>query len=120
LSVLIPGGYAYDFATDNTYDPTFTTGANPYTSPVGYFAPNGYGLYDMGGNVWQSCWDWYGIYGSASQTDPRGPTTGYNRVLRGGSFDDLAFGCRSAVRGGSGPSGGDYHIGFRCALAVGQ
>jgi formylglycine-generating enzyme required for sulfatase activity len=51
LSVLIPGGYAYDFATDNTYDPTFATGANPYTSPVGYFAPNGYGLYDMGGKV---------------------------------------------------------------------
>lgn len=55
--------------------------------PVGYFAPNGYGLYDMAGNVWERCWDWYGSYSYGPQTDPRGPTSGLYRVVRGGSWD---------------------------------
>jgi formylglycine-generating enzyme required for sulfatase activity/cyclophilin family peptidyl-prolyl cis-trans isomerase len=125
---LDPASYAYDLATAIGYDPAFTNGVNPYanppgpyTSPVGYFPPNSYGLYDMVGDVWQWIWDWWpSTYSTAPQTDPRGAATGSDfRVIRGG-FDALT--CRNAYRDDNGLLfyNLNYNFntqGFRCVRA---
>jgi formylglycine-generating enzyme required for sulfatase activity len=72
---------------------------------VGFFDANGYGLYDMTGNVWEWCWDWYGAYASSSETNPRGVASGTRRVYRGGSSGSDALRCHVAYRASLGGEG---------------
>jgi formylglycine-generating enzyme required for sulfatase activity len=89
------------------------------THPVGRKKANAWGLYDMHGNVYEWCWDWYEKYPDGAQMDPSGATSGSIhvprgiRVLRGGSWNDDARRLRSANRGNYPPLAGDYDIGFR-------
>ena len=112
--------YPYDVNPTQGYHPSFQAGGTPYTGPVDYFAPNGYGLYDMAGNVAQWCWDWWGAYSGSAQTDPRGPATGSYRVFRGSSWSGNARVCRSAARYGDYPTYRDISIGFRSILSPSQ
>ncbi len=86
------------------------------THPVGLKQANAYGLYDMLGNVWEWCQDWYGNYSSGSQTNPTGPSSGSYRVLRGGGWSSYAGYCRVSNRGYGTPDYGDYDLGFRLVL----
>ncbi len=79
-------------------------GGYVYTSPVGVFWPNAWGLYDVIGNVWEWCADGFGPYPTGAVRDPKGPEKGKDRVLRGGSWRDSARYCRAAYRRRSPPS----------------
>jgi len=87
------------------------------TESVGGFSPNGYGLYDMAGNIWEWVGDWYDVhnYGSSSSDNPQGPLSGVYRVLRGGSWLSDPSGLRAAHRIRNVPNGRGYSLSFRCA-----
>ncbi len=124
--------YSYDVSPTEGYHPTAYAGPEPfcdaYTTSVGSFAPNAYGLYDMAGNMAELCWDRYGDYESGSQVNPRGPTRGKwgkYRVVRGGYGEPPgAVECRVTFRAEIyffSMSIECYESpGFRCVLAPGQ
>jgi sulfatase modifying factor 1 len=114
------GSYSYDNGPNGYNAIGSVGGTSPATSPVSSFAANGYGLYDMAGNVYEWCWDRYGTP-YAGGTDPHGATTGSDRVLRGGGWFNDAGRARCAYRFNiSFPGGAGSSIGFRAVLALGQ
>lgn len=140
----VPAGYQYRLPTDAEWEyacragttTEFNTGASLYcndaklwysshsnstcasysTVPVGSYAPNAWGLYDMHGNVGEWCLDSYAAYSAGAMMDPF-VTGGPLQVLRGGSWYHFSSDCRSAVRFSFGPGGRDYRLGFRVVLA---
>jgi formylglycine-generating enzyme required for sulfatase activity len=99
------GNYPYNNNAKGTY--------REKTTAVGSFSSNLWGLYDMHGNGWEWCWDWYGGYSMAVQTDPRGAVSGSVRVPRGGSWLSFAQYLRSAYRVNGTPSNRNGDLGFR-------
>ncbi len=135
--------YAYDTSPTRNYHPVWGGGNPPFTAPVGFFdgslrykadfnwpgtpssyqtenGANGYGLYDMAGNVREWCNDWYqgNYYFNSPGTNPRGPVFGFSRVLRGGGWSAIAYNCRCAHRRLYSPDFRSDRYGFRCAVGT--
>ncbi|MCP4128371.1 MAG: formylglycine-generating enzyme family protein [Gammaproteobacteria bacterium] len=94
--------------------------SNRSTRPVGTKKPNGLGIYDMSGNVWEWCQDWHESYTASAVVNPTGADTGSERVLRGGSWGSGARNCRTADRFRDVPRFGNSSIGFRLVVLPGQ
>ena len=108
---------AYEYSGSDSADEVawYDRNSGNRTHPVGRKAPNSLGLYDMSGNVWEWCWDWYSHYASRAQTDPAGASSGTIRVYRGGSWFSAAQLVQPAYRGYYAPSARYGNLGFRLA-----
>ena len=95
-------------------------GSKDGTAAVGSYPANGFGLYDMAGNVWEWCSDWYddNYYAASTPRDPKGPSSGEKKVLRGGSWVDNPENLRAANRNWLVPVYRMNNLGFRCARGV--
>lgn len=91
--------------------------SNRKTHPVGTKLPNELGVYDMCGNVWEWCQDWFDSYSNGKVTNPTGPSDGYYRVRRGGSWDSYPGNCRVSNRLDSDTNDSFSNLGFRLAAS---
>lgn len=143
LSGRLPPGYAYRLPTEAEFEYAcragtttrfnygddldysqlpeyawYSANSEQASHPVGQKKPNGFGLYDMHGNVWEWCLDWYRErYPGGTVERPLGPATGQTRIFRGGGWDYHAHSCRSAYRNSVAPSQRRLYVGFRVVLA---
>jgi len=116
-----PWGNAWDASKCNSADPLTAESDDGFTNtaPVGSFLQGAspYGVMDMTGNVWEWCADWYGnnYYSQSPNNNPNGPSSGSDRVLRGGGWYNFQYHCRSSYRTNGTPQDRIYYYGFRCA-----